>query len=212
MVCLGVLAPVGLFVVGSGTAWAGVNAVGSASCNAIQTGSGTVAPGLSVSGASGSAVKITFTAIYSGCTSAVTTPAGDHVVGAKVKGAGTYVPVPAPGNPSSCTNFATTDEVGTITVRIKWIMSGAPINPTVIVYKNLVNTVAAGPSYDTITLAHHMAPAADAVKSGSFAVPQNTLAKDTTQIVTTLPSPSGACPAAPSPMLSFTISGGLVAM
>ena len=77
---------------------------------------------------------------------------------------GYYNPVPSTGNGSSCSNFAGSDIVGKIKVKVNWSVTGPAIAATKVVYKNNTGTVV-GSGTDTITL---NAPTGTAVKSGSF--------------------------------------------
>jgi hypothetical protein len=145
-------------------------ATGTAICK-IASGSGTLSPGLSSTGSPGG-VKIKFTAtmvVGGSCGGSVTSPSGVTVVGGTVKGKGFYNPVPSTGNGSSCANFASSDIVGKIVVKVNWSVTGPAIAKTKVVYKNNTGTVA-GSGTDTVTL---NAPSGTAVKSGSFTTPNN---------------------------------------
>ena len=160
------------------------NATGKAICK-IASGSGTLSPGLTVGGSPGG-VKISFSAtmvVGGSCGGAVTSPSGVTVLGGTLTGAGFYNPVPSTGNGSSCANFAGSDIVGKIKVKINWSVTGPAIAPTKVVYKNNTGTVV-GSGTDTITLD---APTGTAVKSGSFTVPAN---PHRLVLVTTIPGPS----------------------
>jgi hypothetical protein len=182
-----VAVPAGLVVVAlPGIAWAPPppNAVGTAICK-IGSGSGTVSPGLTLAGSSGG-VKINFSAsmVAGGtCGGSVTSPSGVTVVGGTLTGSGYYLPVPASNNGSKCANFAGSDKVGKIVVKINWAVVGPAIAPTKVVYKNNTGTVV-GSGTDTITLD---APTGTAVKTRSFTTP--TLPHKLV-LVTTLPGPS----------------------
>jgi hypothetical protein len=143
-------------------------ATGTAICK-IASGSGTLSPGLTASGSPGG-VKIQFTAtmvVGGSCGGTVTSPSGVTVVGGTLKGHGYYNPVPSTANGSSCANFAGSDIVGKIVVKVNWAVTGPAIAPTKVVYKNNTGTVV-GSGTDTITL---NAPTGTAVKSGSFTTP-----------------------------------------
>jgi hypothetical protein len=203
LVAAAILLPGGLLVVTTPeAAWALPSAHGIANC-LIVSGNGTVSPGLTPTGSAGG-VKIHFTASLTspaaGCpNSNVTSPAGDVILGGTVTGSGFYNPVPATANGSSCANFAGPDVVGKIKVTIKWLMSGAPVANTTIVYQHNPGTVVAAPN-DTITL---KAPPGTAAKAGSFATPAGL---NTVQLKTTLPGPG----CGPGPWWTFTITGGNV--
>ena len=144
-VCVAV--SVGLLVgVSSGFAGARLpalpTATGKAICK-IASGSGTVSPGLTVGGSAGG-VKINFSAtmvVGGSCGGAVTSPSGVTVLGGTLTGSGYYNPVPSTGNGSSCANFASSDIVGKIKVKINWSVTGPAIAPTKVVYKNNTGTV-----------------------------------------------------------------------
>ena len=159
-------------------------ATGKAICK-ISSGGGTLSPGLTVGGSPG-AVKINFSAtmVVGGfCGGTVTYPSGVTVVGGTLTGTGYYNPVPSTGNGSSCANFAGSDIVGKIVVKVNWSVTGPAIAPTKVVYKNNTGTVV-GSGSDTITL---NAPSGTAVKSGSFTVPAN---PHKLVLVTTIPGPT----------------------
>ena len=103
-------------------------ATGKAICK-IASGSGTVSPGLTVGGSAGG-VKINFSAtmvVGGSCGGAVTSPSGVTVLGGTLTGSGYYNPVPSTGNGSSCANFASSDIVGKIKVKINWSVTGPAI-------------------------------------------------------------------------------------
>jgi hypothetical protein len=159
-------------------------ATGTAVCK-IASGSGTLSPGLSAAGTPGG-VKIKFTAtmvVGGSCGGSVTSPSGVTVVGGTVKGTGFYNPVPSTGNGSSCANFASSDIVGKIVVKVNWSVTGPAIAKTKVVYKNNTGTVA-GSGTDTVTL---NAPSGTAVKSGSFTTPNN---PHQLVLVTSIPGPT----------------------
>jgi hypothetical protein len=159
-------------------------ATGTAICK-IASGSGTLSPGLSSTGSPGG-VKIKFTAtmvVGGSCGGSVTSPSGVTVVGGTVKGKGFYNPVPSTGNGSSCANFASSDIVGKIVVKVNWSVTGPAIAKTKVVYKNNTGTVA-GSGTDTVTL---NAPSGTAVKSGSFTTPNN---PHQLVLVTNIPGPT----------------------
>ncbi len=159
-------------------------ATGTAICK-IASGSGTLSPGLSSTGSPGG-VKIKFTAtmvVGGSCGGSVTSPSGVTVVGGTVKGKGFYNPVPSTGNGSSCANFASSDIVGKIVVKVNWSVTGPAIANTKVVYKNNTGTVA-GSGTDTVTL---NAPSGTAVKSGSFTTPNN---PHQLVLVTNIPGPT----------------------
>lgn len=159
-------------------------ATGTAICK-IASGSGTLTPGLSSTGSPGG-VKIKFTAtmvVGGSCGGSVTSPSGVTVNGGTVKGKGFYNPVPSTGNGSSCANFASSDIVGKIVVKVNWSVTGPTIANTKVVYKNNTGTVA-GSGTDTVTL---NAPSGTAVKSGSFTTPNN---PHQLVLVTNIPGPT----------------------
>jgi hypothetical protein len=159
-------------------------ATGTAICK-IASGSGTLTPGLSSTGSPGG-VKIKFTAtmvVGGSCGGSVTSPSGVTVNGGTVKGKGFYNPVPSTGNGSSCANFASSDIVGKIVVKVNWSVTGPAIANTKVVYKNNTGTVA-GSGTDTVTL---NAPSGTAVKSGSFTTPNN---PHQLVLVTNIPGPT----------------------
>ncbi len=174
-----------------------VKASGRVTCY-VQTGSGTVEPGLTPAGKAGG-VKINFTGKFASkkCESSVTKPKGDQVVGGSFSGTGYFNGPATGGSGSSCSNFDGGDIVGRITVTIRWITTGAPIAPTTIAYANNSGTVSGSPT-DTIAL---NAPPGTATKSGSF---NSASTPAETKIETSLPGPS--CGA--GPFSSFTISFG----
>jgi hypothetical protein len=184
-------------------------AQGTAHCH-IFSGSGTLTPGLTPSGASGG-VKIHFTASLRNPTgapcadSSVTSPKGVTITGGSVTASGTYSAVPVTGHGSSCANFDGADVVTKITVTIKWTTHGPAIADTKIVYTHNPSTVS-GTSTDTVTLAAPPVPGS-AVKHGSFA---GSSPPNTTQIATNLPSPGPPCKA--GPYSTFTITGGSVSV
>ena len=89
---------------------------------AIFSGTGTLDPGLTPTGAAGG-VKINFTASVgtpaAACPNAdITKPKGVTLLGGTVTGSGYYKALPAPASASSCADFDGTDVVGEITVTI----------------------------------------------------------------------------------------------
>src|SRR5580698_5118735 len=170
VVCVGALvaASTNLVVLLSSAGVAGAApppATGTAICK-IASGSGTLSPGLTPTGTPGG-VKIQFSAtmvVGGSCGGSVTSPSGVTVNGGTLQGKGFYNPVPSTGNGSSCANFAGSDIVGKIVVKVNWSVTGPAIAPTKVVYKNNTGTVV-GSGTDTITL---KAPSGTAVKSGSF--------------------------------------------
>jgi hypothetical protein len=188
-VCIGALvaASTNLVVVLSSAGVAGAippPATGTAICK-IASGSGTLSPGLSSTGTPGG-VKIQFTAtmvVGGSCGGTVTSPSGVTVVGGTLKGHGFYNPVPSTANGSSCANFAGSDIVGKIVVKVNWSVTGPAIAPTKVVYKNNTGTVV-GSGTDTVTL---NAPSGTAVKSGSFTTPNN---PHKLVLVTNIPGPT----------------------
>jgi len=192
-----------LFMASQGTAVANPLATGTASC-VVNSGSGTVSPGLSSAGLVGG-VKINFKGKLgtptAACGGAVITPSGVHVVGGSFVGSGYYNAPTATAHGSSCVNFDGPDKVGNIKVTITWITTGGGIAPTVITYTNNVATVT-GPvnGHDTIKL---IAPTA--VKAGSFTAG----APRTTRIITTLPAPGTYCVGTTT---AFKITGGGVSV
>ncbi len=104
------------------------NATGKAICK-IASGSGTLSPGLTLGGSPGG-VKINFSAtmvVGGSCGGAVTSPSGVTVLGGTLTGSGYYNPVPSTGNGSSCSNFAGSDIVGKIKVKVNWSVTGPAI-------------------------------------------------------------------------------------
>ncbi|HXW35403.1 MAG TPA: hypothetical protein VEJ87_12565 [Acidimicrobiales bacterium] len=182
-----------------------VKATGSVLCG-ISSGSGTLSPGLTPLGTAGG-VKITFAAKFStgNCSSNVTTPPGDSVVGGSLTGSGFYNAPASSLIGSSCAAFHGADVVGKIVVKIDWVTSGAPIAATKVVYQNNPSTVAGSP-FDTITLKAPPAPGT-AIKHGSFSVPPG-LPPNTTQLTTSIPAP----PCGAGPYSNFNITGGMVQM
>jgi hypothetical protein len=159
-------------------------ATGTAICK-IASGSGTLSPGLTSTGSPGG-VKIQFTAtmvVGGSCGGTVTSPSGVTVTGGTLKGHGYYNPVPSTANGSSCANFAGSDIVGKIVVKVNWAVTGPAIAPTKVVYKNNTGTVT-GSGTDTINL---NAPTGTAVKSGSFTTPGM---PHQVVLVTTIPGPT----------------------
>ena len=149
-----VLAAAGFFAVpaltaGPAAASPPVHAFGRVTCF-VQTGSGTVSPGLSPAGSAGG-VKINFKGkfVSKQCQSSVTKPKGDQVVGGTFSGTGYFNSPPAGGPGSSCSNFDGSDVVGRITVTVNWTTTGAPIAPTAIAYAGNPGTVSGSPT-DTI--------------------------------------------------------------
>lgn len=182
----------------AGTASAAVHASGKVTCF-VQSGSGTLNPGLTPAGSSGG-VKINFKGKFvpGQCSSAVTKPKGDQVTGGTFSGTGFYDSPPAGGPGSSCANFDGPDPVGQITVTINWTTTGTPIAPTTIVYANNPGTVSGSP---TDTFVFNNAPPGTATKSGSFA---SATTPATVKLLTSLPGPT--CGA--GPFTSFSISNG----
>ncbi len=117
------------------------------------------------------------------CGGTVTSPSGVTVNGGTVKGEGYYNPVPSTANGSSCANFAGSDVVGKIKVKVNWAVTGPAIAPTKVVYKNNSGTVS-GSGTDTINL---NAPTGTAVKSGSFTTPAS---PHQLVLVTSIPGPT----------------------
>ncbi|HEY2575845.1 MAG TPA: hypothetical protein VGI74_06010 [Streptosporangiaceae bacterium] len=181
----------------AGPAWAAAHASGKVTCF-IQSGSGTLSPGLTPAGSAGS-VKINFNGkfVTGQCSSAVTKPKGDQVTGGTFTGTGFYDAPPAGGPGSSCANFDGPDVVGRITVTIHWTTTGTPITPTAISYASNPGTVSGSPT-DTIVL---NAPPGTATKSGSFG---SATTPAITKMVTNLPGPT--CGA--GPFGTFSITGG----
>jgi hypothetical protein len=160
------------------------NATGKAICK-IASGSGTLSPGLTAGGSPGG-VKISFSAtmvVGGSCVGAVTSPSGVTVLGGTLTGKGFYNPVPSTANGSSCANFAGSDIVGKIKLKVNWSVTGPAIASTKVVYTNNTGTVA-GSGTDTISL---NAPTGTAVKSGSFTTPAN---PHQLVLVTTIPGPT----------------------
>ena len=135
VVCIGALvaASTNLVVVLSSAGVAGAvppPATGTAICK-IASGSGTLSPGLTAAGTPGG-VKIQFVAtmvVGGSCGGAVTSPSGVTVNGGTVKGHGFYNPVPSTANGSSCANFAGSDIVGKIVVKVNWSVTGPGDRP-----------------------------------------------------------------------------------
>ena len=125
----------------------------------VASGSGFFNPPLTHHGSPGG-LKIHFHGkLLNSCTSAVTSPPGDKVVGGTFTGDGYYTG----SNASSCANFDGPDVVGQITVTITWKTTGTPIPPTTIVYQNNPNT-----NSGLIVLMTLNAPPGAATKAGSF--------------------------------------------
>jgi hypothetical protein len=184
----------------AGTASAAVHGSGKVTCF-VQSGSGTLLPGLTPAGSPGG-VKINFSGklVTGQCSSAVTKPKGDQVTGGTFSGTGFYDSPPAGGPGSSCANFDGPDVVGKITVTINWTTTGVPIAPTVITYASNPGTVSGSPT-DTFLFTN--APPGTATKSGSFA---SATTPATVKLLTDLPGPT--CGA--GPFTTFNISNGTI--
>jgi hypothetical protein len=186
-----------LVVVGTGTAWAAVPATGTAACKFVA-GSGVFSPPLTPTGASAvKVVKIHFTVTtYSSCGSGVTSPAGETITGvSSVVGTGSYILTT--GFANSCANFAASDVVNSIRVKVGWIATPTALTPTIVKYVGNVGTVSSVGGLDAITLT------SPATKTGSFA---STPATGTTSLQTDAPT---ACSAA---VPSFNLRGNYVVM
>jgi len=187
-------------------AGASVPAMGTVTCPVVS-GSGHLNPGLTAAGTSGS-VKIAFTAILgsspvAGCSGSAMLPTGAPVTitGGILTGTGYYSAPAVTANADSCANFDGPDNVGTISIKVKWAAKPA-IAPSKVQYK-LGSPTVSGASTDTISL-----PSAATLvsKHGSFATPA---LPNSVKLVTNIPS---TCPATSAPFTSFTISGGSVSL
>ena len=202
-----IVAAVTLF--GTAPAYALPAAHGKVSCAVLAGGSGFVNPGLTPAGSPGG-VKINFAAKIGPvvgtrrCAGTVTSPAGTTVTGGHLTGSGFFNNLLPNG--STCANFTHHDNVGTITVKISWTVSGPPIAGTTVTYTGNPGTVTNTGGVDTITL---HAPLGTAHKAGSFAFPPAGL-PNTVKIKTTLPASPPPC--GPGPFKNFNINGGSVSM
>ena len=175
-------------------------AVGSVSCTV--TGTGKFAPKLTPAGTHVTAVKSTFKGAAptsGGCSGTASVPNTTGsltpitIYSATFKGAGFYS---GPLNANSCSVFSTTDGVGTIKMKIKWIASMA-IAPTVLTFTSGGPAVTVGAT-DTITLPSGATIAA----TGSFSVP---LPPAVLAMVTNI---VGACSATWGPYAAYTFGVG----
>ena len=177
----------------------------------MSSGSGFVNPALTPAGSVGG-VKIDFSAKLvppvgtNECAGTVTSPAGIKVSGGHLTGSGFFNTVAGFPNGSKCANFTHHLNVGSIIVKIGWIVSGPPIAGTTVTYTGNPGTVTNTGGVDTITL---HAPLGTATKTGSFAFPPTGL-PNTVKIKTTLPASPPPCGA--GPFKNFNITDGTVSM